>query len=144
MDENMNENMNENVNYQSQNDQSQNTQNTYTGTVDGYNTVPVKTPGDSEATTSMVLGIVSLATYFLGLGIVTPITAIIGLVYASKAKNLGYTGGKRTAGYTCSLIGIILFGLALIAVIAMCALGIAAGAGSLGFLYNMLDSGMFY
>lgn len=64
-------------------------------------------PGKHEATVAMVLGIVSCALLIFGytaLGSV--VTGIIGLIYASRAKSLGFNGTPRTVGYVCSLIGL--------------------------------------
>ena len=70
---------------------------------------PGPQPGKHEATVAMVLGIVSCALLIFGytaLGSV--VTGIIGLIYASRAKSLGFNGTPRTVGYVCSLIGLIL------------------------------------
>lgn len=64
-------------------------QNRYQGGYDPY--PPRKSqPGKSEATTSMILGIASLACWFFGYTVIgSVILGIIGLVYASKAKQAG-------------------------------------------------------
>ena len=70
---------------------------------------PGPQPGKHEATVAMVLGIVSCALLIFGytaLGSI--VTGIIGLIYASRAKSLGFNGTPRTVGYVCSLIGLIL------------------------------------
>ena len=58
-------------------------------------------PGKGAAIASMVLGIV-------GMFIAGIILGIIGLAMASKAKNEGYTGGMRTAGFVLSLLSLVL------------------------------------
>ena len=35
-----------------------------------------------------------------------PVRGVLGLVYASKSKRLGFQGGIRTAGFVLSLIGV--------------------------------------
>ena len=65
---------------------------------------PGPQPGKHEATVAMVLGIVSCALLIFGytaLGSI--VTGIIGLIYASRAKSLGFNGTPRTVGYVCSL-----------------------------------------
>jgi len=65
-------------------------------------------PGKSAATASLVLGIVSVVFWFFGMGaIVSVVCGIIGLITASNAKKQGFNGGTRTAGFICSLIGLI-------------------------------------
>ena len=57
---------------------------------------PGPQPGKHEATVAMVLGIVSCALLIFGytaLGSI--VTGIIGLIYASRAKSLGFNGTPR-------------------------------------------------
>ena len=64
---------------------------------------PGPQPGKHEATVAMVLGIVSCALLIFGytaLGSI--VTGIIGLIYASRAKSLGFNGTPRTVGYARS------------------------------------------
>lgn len=66
--------------------------------------------GSREATVSMTLGICGCVLFLFGFFFATSFiisfpTSIVGLVFASKSKNLGYSGGKRTAGFVLSLIG---------------------------------------
>ena len=73
-------------------------------------------PGDGNATTSLVLG-------------------IIGLMQASKAKKLGNTSTKRTAGFILSLIGLIGGSFVFIACVACsAAVGVAGCSGAFGDL----------
>ena len=65
-------------------------------------------PGKGAAVASLVLGIVGL--FFAGI-----ILGIIGLVMASSARNQGYMGGIRTAGFILSLLSLIFGALAAIA-----------------------------
>ena len=65
-------------------------------------------PGQGAAVASLVLGIVGL--FFAGI-----ILGIIGLSMASKAKNAGYVGGLRTAGFVLSLISLVSGAVAFIA-----------------------------
>lgn len=65
-------------------------------------------PGQNEAVVSLVLGIISVVLWFFGYSsILSVVLAIVGLVYASKSKQLGYNGPMRTAGFVLSLIGVI-------------------------------------
>lgn len=75
--------------------------------------------GKGTAVASMVLGIVSVVTWFFGVGaVIGLVTGIIGLICASSAKKAGYEGGMRTAGFVCSLIGLIGSALVFIACVA--------------------------
>ena len=87
-------------------------------------------PGKGAAIASLVLGIVSIVTWFFGAGaIIGLVTGIIGLVCASKAKKDGFSGGIQTGGFVCSLIGTIGSALVFVACVACVgALG-ATGAG---------------
>lgn len=64
-------------------------------------------PGKNNATASLVLGIVSVVCLFFVSGLVSLILGIIGMLQAGKAKELGYQGDDRTAGYVLSLIGLV-------------------------------------
>lgn len=76
-------------------------------------------PGRGAATASLVLGIISIASWFLGIGsFVGIITGIIGLICSSNAKREGYAGGMQTGGFVCSLIGLIGGALVLVACVA--------------------------
>lgn len=66
-------------------------------------------PGEREATISLVLGIVAAVLLCTGIfTLASLVLGIIGLVYASKSRNLGFTGAIRTAGFVLSLIGIVI------------------------------------
>lgn len=76
-------------------------------------------PGKSNATASLVLGIISVVFCFFGYSaILSVILGIIGLVQASKSKELGYEDAVRTAGFILSLIGLIGGALAFTACVA--------------------------
>ncbi|MCL2619753.1 MAG: hypothetical protein FWD97_02305 [Defluviitaleaceae bacterium] len=60
-------------------------------------------PGDGKATLAMVMGILSI---FIG-----PIFGILGLIFASQAKKEGFEGGKLTAAYVCSAVGLTIWTL---------------------------------
>ena len=65
-------------------------------------------PGQNEAVVSLVLGIIAVVLWFFGYSsIVSVVLGVVGLVYASKAKQLGFNGGIRTSGFVLSIIGII-------------------------------------
>lgn len=87
-------------------------------------------PGKGAAVASLVLGVVSIVTWFFGMGaLIGLITGIIGLICASNAKKAGFTGGMRTAGFVCSLIGVI--GSALVFVACVACVGVLGTAGAL-------------
>lgn len=102
------------------------------------NPEPNEIPGKSQATTSMVLGIISVACWFLGLGaIISVVTGIIGLIMANKSKVAGFEGGNRTAGFVLSLIGLIGGAIVLIACVAC--VGTGAAIGSSGAVQDLFD-----
>lgn len=71
--------------------------------------------GKDKAITSLVLGIVSIISCFTGIGsIVGLVTGIIGLVFANKAKKVGYYGGIQTGGFVTSLVGLIISSLVIL------------------------------
>lgn len=87
-------------------------------------------PGKGAAIASLVLGIISIVTWFFGMGaLIGLITGVIGLICASNAKNAGFVGGMRTAGFVCSLIGVI--GSALVFVACVACVGVLGTAGAL-------------
>lgn len=77
--------------------------------------------GKGLATASMVLGIVGLVFTFFVNGLIGLILGIIGLVLAGKAKQHGFVGGIRTAGFVMSLISVIVGVLAFVLVLACAA-----------------------
>lgn len=90
-------------------------QNQYPNNQYGYNPPPV-VPGKSQATTSLVLGIISLVFCWLGIctwvvgSVIALVLGIVGAVMAVKAKKLmpPQQSGMATAGLVCSIIGIVL------------------------------------
>jgi len=80
-------------------------------------------PGKGKAIASLVLGIVSLV--FAWLPFFGLILGIVGLVLAAGAGREGFTGGLKTAGFVCSLIGTIIGALYLVIFIIGIALSIA-------------------
>ena len=76
-------------------------------------------PGKSNATASLVLGIIAVVFWFFGYSsILSVILGMVGLIQASKAKELGYQDAIRTAGFVLSLIGLIGGALAFVACVA--------------------------
>ena len=78
-----------------------------------------------------MLGIISIvcwiltATSFIGL-----VTGIIGLICSSSAKKAGFKGGIQTAGFVCSLIGVI--GGAIVFVACVACVGFMGIIGTIG------------
>ena len=70
-------------------------------------------------------------SYSIDPSIISVILGIVGLIQASRAKELGYEDTTRTAGFILSLIGLIGGALAFVACVACVGLfastGIAAG-----------------
>ena len=67
----------------------------------------------------LVLGLVSIICWFFSVGAIIGVACGIGgLVCASKAKKSGSTGGMVTAGFICSLIGVIGSAIVFIACVA--------------------------
>jgi len=64
-------------------------------------------PGDSKATVALVMGILALVVSGLIFG-------ILGIIFASQARKLGYEGGKATAGLVMSIIGLVFNAITLI------------------------------
>ncbi len=72
-------------------------------------------PGKNKAIASLVLGIIAIVCWFFGVGaVISVICGIVGLVLAGKAKEEGFITGLRTAGFVCSLIGLIGGGIVLL------------------------------
>lgn len=91
------------------------------GSYTTYNTSGMtKDQGQQKGTSSLVMGIISIVFSFSG-GFFSLIFAIIGLKLAKDAKKLnnGVSEGTTTAGFICSLIGLIISSIILIGIIVM-------------------------
>lgn len=83
-----------------------------------------------KAVASLVVGICAIVSWFFGLGaLLGMILGIVGLVLAGQAKKAGNIEGIRTAGFVCSLIGLI--GSAIAVIIA---LGAVFALGTLAYM----------
>ena len=83
-----------------------------------------------KAVASLVLGICAIVSWFFGLGaLLDMVLGIVGLVVARQAKKAGNIEGIRTAGFVCSLIGLIGSGIAVII-----ALGAVFALGTLAYM----------
>ena len=83
-----------------------------------------------KAVASLVLGICAIVSWFFGLGaLLGMVLGIVGLVLAGQAKKAGNIEGIRTAGFVCSLIGLI--GSAIAVIIA---LGAVFALGTLAYM----------
>lgn len=86
-------------------------------------------PGKGLAIASLVLGIITLLfIFFFPIGGL--VTGIIGIVCASKAKSAGNSSGMQTAGFVCSLVGLVINAFIFVACVA-CAGVLGTTAGSL-------------
>ena len=74
-------------------------------------------------------------TGFISTALGSVVTGIIGLIYASRARSLGFNGTPRTVGYVCSLIGLILGVLVCLAIVWL-------GAWSIGMFIALLEQAM--
>lgn len=101
------------------------------GTVGGAGYRADNKTSSGAATASLVLGILSLICVFFGYGaILGLILGIVGVVLGAKARKESQTG-TATAGFVCSLIGLIICAIGLVCVIAC-----VSSLGLLGFLSN--------
>ena len=83
-----------------------------------------------KAVASLVVGIFAIVSWFFGLGaLLGMVLGIVGLVLAGQAKKAGNIEGIRTAGFVCSLIGLI--GSAIAVIIA---LGAVFALGTLAYM----------
>lgn len=83
-----------------------------------------------KAVASLVLGICAVVSWFFGLGaLLGMVLGIVGLVLAGQAKKAGNIEGIRTAGFVCSLIGLIGSSIAVII-----ALGAVFALGTLAYM----------
>lgn len=84
-----------------------------------------------KAVASLVLGICAIVSWFFGLGaLLGVVLGIVGLVLAGQAKKAGNIEGIRTAGFVCSLIGLVGSGIAVII-----ALGAMVALGTLAYVF---------
>ena len=83
-----------------------------------------------KAVASLVVGICAIVSWFFGLGaLLGMVLGIVGLVLAGQAKKAGNIEGIRTAGFVCSLIGLIGSSIAVII-----ALGAVFALGTLAYM----------
>ena len=85
--------------------------------------VKTQKPGESNATTSLILGI--LAAVFGFTGIVAFVLGICGIVQAKKAKALGCNNTSATAGYILSIIAVVFGGIAIFFLLTYCTAALA-------------------
>lgn len=96
-------------------------------------------PGKGAATTSLVLGIISVVLWFFGYSaLVSVILGIVGLILAGNAKKAGFNGGIRTAGFVLSLIGLI--GGAIFFVACVACVGAIGSAGATGAFDDLFSN----
>ena len=69
-----------------------------------YVASPISQPGKGKAIASFVLG---LGAMTIPIPVLDIIIGVVGLILAISSKNDGYIGGIRTAGFVCSILGII-------------------------------------
>ncbi len=90
------------------------TETTNTGYGSGSSSGPAKVPvyqnpGQSDATASMILGIVSIV--MCSSSVLAMIAGVMAIVIANKAKRQGCENGATQAGTICGIIGICLGGI---------------------------------
>jgi hypothetical protein len=68
-------------------------------------------PGKGKGTASLVLGILSIVDPFIVFGV--PL-GIVGIILAIMSKKEGHVSGVRTAGFVCSIVGLVLNAIILI------------------------------
>ena len=96
-------------------------------------------PGKEKARTALILGIVSAAATLLNRGgVISVIAGIVGLVMASKAKKLDYSGGERTAAVVLSVIGILEGALAAILIAIVFVIGAVSWIDFFSFFGGMM------
>ncbi len=65
-------------------------------------------PAHGYAVASLALGIIAIVLWFFGYStIISFILGLVGIILASNAKKAGNTEGIRTAGFICSLVGML-------------------------------------
>ena len=94
-------------------------------------------PGKGKGTASLVLGILSIVDPFIIFGI--PL-GIIGIVLACMSKKEGHTSGVRTAGFVCSIVGLVLNVLILVWIL----FSLALFMGSLYYFDSFFDYIFYY
>ena len=88
--------------------------------------------GSNKATISLVLGILSLICVWFGYSaIIGLVLGIVGTYFGAKARKEAQTG-IATAGFVCSLIGVILCALGLLCIVAC-----AGTIGALGLMGSL-------
>ncbi len=77
---------------------------------DGRNYPYATTGGSGHAIASLIVGIIAILFLLAGpgLGFITVILGIIGLILGSGARRRGYTGSMATIGKVLSIISIII------------------------------------
>ncbi|MCR5846290.1 MAG: hypothetical protein K6G78_06995 [bacterium] len=87
-------------------------------TVGGAGYREAESPKKGPEIASLVLGIVSLVCALFGWGaLVGLVVAIVGTALGAKARKIAQTG-VATAGFICSILGIVFNGVAIVCVIA--------------------------
>ena len=76
-----------------------------------------KNTGESNATASLVLGIIGAVFGFTGL--IPFVLGIIGIVQSNKAKKMGCNNSSATAGFILSLISVIVGGIAVAVILVL-------------------------
>ncbi len=97
----------------------------------GSNGQPGQPGGQANGTAiaCLVLGIISIVCWFFNVGsFIGVLCGIGGLICASAAKKDGDNSGMRTAGFICSLVGVI--GSAIIFLSCVACIGCLGAAGA--------------
>ena len=96
---------------------------------------PQECPGKEKAKSAMIFGIIAVVTMVLGyVAIISVVLGIVGLVMASKAKAMGYTGGEYTAAKVLSIVALVGGSISVLVTLVILVIGAVSWFHMLSFL----------